>query len=188
MGRFTLSAFRWNTRLTRGATGSGLAAASIGLRSHAAPRFAVCGAALLALALAASAQQLPDGPGKAEVEKRCIGCHELARSVSLRQDRAGWSVTIGKMTALGMKATDKELEAMLEYLSRHYPAGDVPPVHINKARAIDIESRLGLRRSQAAAIIRHRTEHGDFKTINDLKKVPGLDAADIESKKDRIVF
>jgi competence protein ComEA len=140
------------------------------------------------LALAAAAQQLPDGAGKADIEKRCIGCHEVARSVSLRQDRAGWSTTIAKMTSLGMKASDKELESMLDYLSHHFPADAVPPVHINKARAIDIESRLGLRRSQAAAIIRHRSEHGDFKTIEDLKKVPGVDAADIENKKDRIIF
>jgi competence protein ComEA len=140
------------------------------------------------IALAASAQQLPDGPGRQEVEKRCIGCHELARSVSLRQDRDGWSITMAKMTSLGMKATDKELEAMLDYLSRNYPAGEVPPVHINKARAIEIESRLGLRRSQVAAILRYRTEHGDFKSIDDLKKVPGLDGAALEAKKDRIVF
>lgn len=140
------------------------------------------------LALAACAQQLPDGPGKQIVEKRCIGCHELARSVSLRQDRAGWATSIAKMSALGMKAGEEELAAMLDYLARHFPAGDVPPIHINKARAIEIESRLGLKRSQAAAIIRHRTENGDFKSVDDLKKVPGLDPADIESKKDRIVF
>ena len=47
--------------------------------------------------------QLPDGPGQAETEKLCKQCHEVARSVSLRQDRAGWNNTMTKMVAFGMK-------------------------------------------------------------------------------------
>jgi len=54
--------------------------------------------------------------------------------------------------------------------------------------AIEMESRLSLKRSQAAAIIAYRTKNGKFKSIEDLKKVPGVDAAKIEAKKDRIVF
>jgi hypothetical protein len=40
--------------------------------------------AILSLAFTAPAQQLPDGPGRPELEK-CKQCHELARSISLRQ-------------------------------------------------------------------------------------------------------
>ncbi|SPF35983.1 hypothetical protein SBA4_1780005 [Candidatus Sulfopaludibacter sp. SbA4] len=63
----------------------------------------------LALALfAASAwAQLPDGPGKAETEKICAQCHELERSISLRQDRDGWQATMNKMITLGAKGTDQ---------------------------------------------------------------------------------
>ena len=49
-------------------------------------------------------------------------------------------------------------------------------------------SRLSLKRSEASAILRYRKEHGDFKSIEDLLKVPGIDAAKIEAKKDRLVF
>ena len=43
-------------------------------------------------------------------------------------------------------------------------------------------------RSQAAAIIAYRAKNGAFKTVDDLKQVPTLDAAKIDAKKDRITF
>jgi competence protein ComEA len=131
---------------------------------------------------------MPDGPGRAETEKVCKNCHELARSVSLRQDRDGWQTTINKMVALGTKASDQELALILDYLSRNYPAGEIPPVNVNEAPAIELESRLSLRRSQAAAVIAYRKKNGPFKSIEELKKVPGLDAEKIDAKKDQIVF
>ena len=135
-----------------------------------------------------AAQQLPDGPGKAETQKICTQCHELSRSISLRQDRDGWSTTMSKMAAFGMKSSDKDYALVLTYLALHYPAEDLPPVNINKAPAIELEARLSLRRSQAAALIAYRKAHGDFKSLEDLKKVPLLDFGAIESKQDRIVF
>ena len=143
--------------------------------------------ALLLFALPVFAQ-LPPGPGKAETEKLCSQCHEVERSIAPRQDRAAWQATIDKMVSLGAKGTEKEFALVLDYLASHYPADDVPRLNVNKARAIELESSLSLPRSQAAAIIEYRTKHGDFKSIDDLKKVPGVDAAKIEAKKDRLVF
>ena len=40
---------------------------------------------LLALFAVPAYAQLPDGPGKAETERICSQCHELERSISLRQ-------------------------------------------------------------------------------------------------------
>ena len=132
--------------------------------------------------------QLPAGPGKAETERICKQCHELERSIAPRQDRAGWQTTMDKMVALGAKGTQKEFNLVVDYLARHYPAPEVPRIDVNKARAIDLESAMTLKRSQAAAIIRYRTANGDFKSIEDLKKVPGVDVAKIEAKKDRLIF
>lgn len=132
--------------------------------------------------------QLAEGPGREETAKRCVGCHEVERSVSLRQDRAAWDATITKMIAFGMKLTPEERTAILDYLSSKYPAGELAPVNVNKASAIEMESRLNLKRSQAAAVIAWRKENGNFKSIEDLKKVPNIDADKIESRKDRIVF
>ena len=132
--------------------------------------------------------ELPEGPGSVETENLCVQCHDMAKSVSLRQDRNGWGVTLTKMVALGAKGSDQEFRAILEYLTKNFPADELPPVNVNKARAIQLESRLSLKRSEAAKILRYRKEHGDFKSIEDLKKVPGIDLAKIEAKKDRLVF
>jgi len=132
--------------------------------------------------------QLPDGSGKAEVEKQCSQCHEMEKTISLRQDRAGWTGTLDKMVSLGATPSEKETAAIIDYLAAHYGPEDVPRIKINKASALDLESGLTLKRSEAAAIIEYRTKNGPFKSIEDLKKVPGVDAAKIAAKKDRLAF
>ena len=143
---------------------------------------------VLGAATASLFAQIPDGPGREETQKLCSDCHELARSVSLRQDRDGWKTTINKMIGLGAQGTEPEFAEVLEYLATHYAAEALPPLNVNEAKAIDFETRLSLRRSQAAAIIDYRTKHGPFKSMEDLKKVPGVDTAKIESKKDILKF
>src|SRR6202000_518068 len=111
-------------------------------------------AAIFLVAFGGSAwAQLPDGPGKAETEKVCSQCHELARSISLRQDRAGWETTVNKMVGLGANASDADVQKITDYLAAHFGAEEIPRIHINKARSIDLESGLGLKRSEAAAVI-----------------------------------
>ena len=131
---------------------------------------------------------MPDGAGKAETQKHCSTCHDLDKSLSLKQDRAAWQRTVEKMVAFGMKTKDEEVNAVIEYLTRSYPADDVPRLKVNEAEAIEFESLLSLRRSQAATVIKYREKNGKFKSIADLKKVPGIDPARIEAKKDRLIF
>ncbi len=156
-------------------------------------------AAFLALALAlflstmtlkSSANQVvaADGPGKTELQKLCAGCHELEKSFSLKQDRDGWRNTMEKMVSFGMKSTEEEYKSVLEYLIKHYAADEVPKLKVNKATAIELESALSLKRSQAAAVIAYREKNGAFKSIADLKKVPGIDSEKLEAKKDRLSF
>jgi len=92
------------------------------------------------------------------------------------------------MSALGAKGTDEEFGAVLGYLATHFPADSIPRINVNTATAIELESGLTLRRSQAAAIIAYRSQHGKFASLEDLKRVPGLDAATIDAKKDRVTF
>ncbi len=148
-------------------------------------RYGIAGLMLLA---GSAWAQLPEGPGRAETIKLCSNCHELERSIFLHQDREGWQATIAKMVALGVKGTEPELRAVVEYLSKNFPAEEVPKINVNKAKAIELESGLTVRRSQAAAIIQYREKNGPFKSIEDLKKVPGIDATKFEAKKDRLVF
>ena len=143
---------------------------------------------LISFTLSAASAQMPDGPGKQETQRICSQCHELERSISLHQDRDGWKTTMNKMVALGAEGTEQDFQMVFEYLVRNYPAEQVPKVNVNTATAIELESGLTLRRSQAAQLIAYRTRNGNFKSIEDLKKVPGIDPAYLESKKDRIAF
>lgn len=135
-----------------------------------------------------AAAQLPDGTGKQETARLCSQCHAAEVVMSVRQDRGGWAGTLRKMSALGAKGTDEELRAVLGYLATHFSAEEVPRINVNTATAIELESGLTLRRSQAAAIIAYRSQHGNFKSFEDLKKVPGLDSATVDAKKDRVTF
>jgi competence protein ComEA len=137
---------------------------------------------------ASQGRTLPDGPGKVETQKLCTQCHELDKSIAPRQDKAGWQRTVEKMVAFGMTASDGDVTTVVEFLAKNYPADDLPPIRVNQATAIEFESGLGVRRSQATAIIRYREANGPFKTIDDLKKVPGIEAAKIDAKKDRLIF
>ena len=127
-------------------------------------------------------------PGKAAAARVCIQCHEYERSIAPRQNRAGWQATMDKMIALGAKGTQKEFDDILEYLAETYPGVEMSKLKVNEARAVEFESGLSLPRSQAAAIVAYRAKNGDFKSIEDLKKVPGVDVAKIEARKDRLQF
>jgi competence protein ComEA len=147
---------------------------------------AVVVAALMGARLAPA--QLPDGPGRNETVRLCSQCHAAEVVMSAAQNRAGWAATLRKMSALGARGTDQDFRAVLEYLAAHFPAQEVPRVNLNRATAIELESGLTLRRSQAAAIITYRSQHGPFTSLEDLKKVPGLDTTLIEAKRDRVTF
>ena len=143
---------------------------------------------LPALLLAACGAWAQDMPGKSAAARVCIQCHEYERSIAPRQNRAGWQATMDKMIALGAKGTQKEFDDILDFLATTYPGEEIAKLKVNEARAVEFESVLSLPRSQAAAIVAYRTKNGDFKSLEDLKKVPGVDAAKIEARKDRLQF
>ncbi|HLJ17069.1 MAG TPA: helix-hairpin-helix domain-containing protein [Bryobacteraceae bacterium] len=132
--------------------------------------------------------ELPAGPGKDVTLRVCGKCHSPELATSLHQNESGWAATISKMVDMGAKGTDDEFNAILAYLVKNFGPQAPPPVNVNKATAVDLESSLLLLRSEATAIIQYRSEKGNFKTIDDLRNVPGLDFKKIEAKKDRIVF
>ena len=142
---------------------------------------------LAVLALPAAAQQLPDGPGKAELQKVCGLCHQAERSAAVRLTREGWEGVIGDMITRGARGTDEEFAAILEYLAKNF-LGDAPrPLNINRANNIELESVAGLTRKEAAALIQWRDKNGFCKSLEDLKKAPGVDYKKIDARKDFLV-
>ena len=143
---------------------------------------------LVLFAVSAWSQNLPEGPGKEATVKVCSQCHEVARAISLHQDRAGWQATMEKMISLGATASPEDFESILNYLSKNFPAAEPPKLHINSARPIDIEAALTVRHSQALAFVEWRDKHGPLTSLDELKNAPGIDFAKFESHKDRIAF
>ena len=147
------------------------------------------GVLVLVTAHPAAAQvALPDGPGKDQMIKVCGLCHEAQRVASIRLTRDGWEATINDMIARGARGTDEEFQAVLDYLSTHFLGEAERPLNVNTAQAIDFETVLLLLRKEAAATIAYRQKHGLFKSVEDLKKVPGIDVKKIEAQKDRLYF
>lgn len=144
-------------------------------------------ALVLCLALPVSAQsQLPEGKGKDVTVRVCGTCHPAERGASVRLTREGWGEVIAKMVSLGAKATDEDLAAVLDYLSTNFK-GDAPkPINMNGASAIELESVAGLLRKEAALWISQR-KVSPCKTLDDLKKVRGLDFKKIDQRRDRLV-
>ena len=131
-----------------------------------------------------SGEGMPDGPGKDVTVKACGTCHETRRAASVRLTRDGWAAVIESMIARGAKVSDEEFPIVLDYLSTYFLGEAAQPLNVNTASQIDLESAGGLLRREAAAVIQYREKHGRFKTLDDLKKVPGLDFKKIDSRRD----
>jgi competence protein ComEA len=141
----------------------------------------------LCLAASSAFAQLPDGPGKDEVVKVCGACHQAERSASVRLTREGWQEVIGDMIKRGAKGSDEEFAAVLDYLAKNF-LGEAPrPLNINRATNIELESVAGLTRKEAAAVIAYLNKVGVCNSLDELKKVPGLDYKKIEARKDFVV-
>ena len=155
-----------------------------------APFLLSAGVALLGLVVApsqAAAQtQLPDGTGKAEVQKLCSTCHPPERGASVRLTREGWQDVMTRMVGLGMKGTDEELNAVLEYMATHFKGEAAAPLNLNRATPVQLQSIAGLLRSESAVLIAHRNKT-PCKTLEDFKAVKGVDFAKIEKRRDRLV-
>ena len=132
--------------------------------------------------------QLPDGPGKDAVVRVCSTCHEPNRAAAFRLTREGWDATVADMKWRGAKGTDEDFAAIVEYLATNFLGEAAPRLNMNRATSVELESVLSLLRKEAAAVIAYRDKAGGFKTIDDVKKVPGIDFKKIEAGKDRIIF
>ncbi len=153
--------------------------------------FILC--ALIAIAPAAlyaqiSSTTLPDGPGKQTTIAVCGKCHSPERVTTLHQSRRAWESTISQMVSMGANASDDQFNAILDYLDKNFPPMPATPIDINTAGPVELESSLLLLKSEARAVLQYRTEHGAFKSLDDLRKVPGLDFKKIEDSKVHIVF
>jgi len=132
--------------------------------------------------------QLPDAPGKATVMKVCNACHGAEIVLGHPHSEEGWNAIVIDMIQRGAEGTEEEYDEIVKYLTKNIKAGQAPAkINLNKASAKAIGVGLGLTEKEAQAIVEARDKSA-FKSIDDVKKVPGVDAAKIEAKKDRVSF
>jgi len=165
----------------------GLAAALIHcsqlMTRQSAPLF---GVALALLTADARAQSLPEGPGRELFQTICSECHEPAKVIGQHKTRSEWQSKVTEMLQEDPDVTQQEREIIVNYLAASFP--QLSKVNVNKASAKDLENALGLSAKLAEGIVRYREQNGAFHTAEDLKKVDGLEAAKVDSWKDRLEF
>jgi competence protein ComEA len=131
--------------------------------------------------------EFPPGQGRDTVLRVCSKCHSPLILLANPRTREAWEDTITKMAGLGAEATDAEFSDILDYLSANVNP-DTMKVNVNRATSTTLQSALTLTPKDADAIIAYRAKNGDFKTLDDLKKVPGVDTKKIDDHKDKLTF
>ena len=134
--------------------------------------------------LLAQKSSLPDGQGKDVVQRICGQCHAVEVFTSRGNTREGWSQIVTEMISRGAQGSDDEFGTVVEYLTNNLP----PKTNVNKAASGELQNSLGFTPKDADAIVDYRKQNGNFKTVEDLKKVPGLDTAKLESIKQKLDF
>ena len=124
-----------------------------------------------------------DAAEYAALQRVCAGCHGLDVIETGFRTREEWNSTINLMKGNGAEGTAEQFKQLSDYLVRYHSS-----LNVNKASADEIKAWLDVDVKVAQAVVDYRTANGAFKTIEDLKKVPGIDAAKVEARKNRAQF
>jgi competence protein ComEA len=144
--------------------------------------------ALLFCVTAIAQTKLPEGEGRAAVERVCSKCHKLEQIVREGRTEESWGEVIETMVARGAQGTEQELEQVFQYLAKNFPKQVKGKISVNKAAAAEISAALGLSAAEGEAIVSFREKQGAFKSVEELKKVPGVDAARIDERRESLEF
>ena len=117
----------------------------------------------------------------------CSACHEPTRVTTKHWSQAEWESTVLEMLQEDPDVTQAERAQIVNYLVKNFGKPGTR-INVNKAAAKEFESALELSAKDAEAVVHYREEKGNFKTLDDLKKVPGVDASKFEGHKEYLEF
>ena len=144
----------------------------------------------MSLVSAVWGQDLPPGEGRETLMRVCTACHDIEAIPRLHYSREGWANLVSSMKDMGADATDAELAQIVNYLAKNF--GKVQEAakktNVNSVTAKEMEAALGFTAKESELIVAYRTKNGNFKNLDSLLKVEGVDAAKIQSAKDKIEF
>jgi putative heme-binding domain-containing protein len=88
----------------------------------------------LLFTLAVHAQSLPEGPGRAPLQRICSSCHTVNVATSQHLSHAGWQNVVADMVSRGAQGTQDEFDEIVSYLSKNFGAGS-PTLNASQGRA-----------------------------------------------------
>src|SRR5215469_8209801 len=132
--------------------------------------------------------EFPPGDGRETTLRLCGKCHSPTIVLAYGQKREGWEKTITKMVRLGAQGSDEDFTDIADYLTANFPPSTIPKIFVNKATDEQFAKILEISIDDATAIVAYREKNGDFKSMDDLKRVPNVDTKKIDAKKDNLVF
>lgn len=148
---------------------------------------------------------LPEGKGKELLQSVCTSCHDLSRIVQQRKDNALWRQAVHGMLSSSdpqmVEYLQEEINVMAKYLAEYlgpvspslealqkdpqllkkYLSGQMKSlISLNAGTAEELMQLPGIDKPLAEEIIRYRKEHGPFQSVDDLRKLNGMDAAEFD--------
>jgi competence protein ComEA len=131
----------------------------------------------------ADAEAKRDAAELAVLNRVCAPCHGLEPITTGLKTRDEWDGVFTQMEASGATATPQEFQQAFDYVLRHHST-----INVNRATAQDLAAWLGEPEAAGRTIVDYRTAHGAFKTLDDVKKVPGISAQKLDARKGRVSF
>lgn len=129
---------------------------------------------------------MPPGPGKDTFESVCSLCHDPIAVAGKHFTTMQWESKVIEMLQEEPDVTADERAAIVRYLSTNFKPGG--KIYVNITSAKDLATALNIPIDQANAIVAQRTTVGPFKTIDELKRVAGVDGTTLEALRERLTF
>jgi competence protein ComEA len=148
------------------------------------------GTGLCFMAMLASSARSAGGPAPSpqlvrevkSLQAVCGKCHDLQIVLNTPRSLDDWRDTMQKMVDRGASGTDDQYDDILDYLHR-----TMTTIDINSADADELATVLAVPDSAVKLIIARRAGK-KFADLNDLKSIPGVDAAIVDAKAKLIYF
>src|SRR4051812_7650250 len=75
---------------------------------------------------AVAQDNMPEGPGKAEVVAGCSGCHGLGQIVGEHRSAEAWTTTVNTMINNGAAVAEADIDKVVGYLAKNYGTDPAP--------------------------------------------------------------
>lgn len=131
-----------------------------------------------------TAAAFPELPGRDVAVRICLDCHPGSDITKRRESRFKWAVIVEEMIGEGAKINDTDFETLTTYLSVAFGK----KVKINEATAQVIAETFDIAPEHAERILKHRTQHGPFKSWQEIAAIPGIDAKRVEEQRSNLDF